>query len=108
LFSIVRSRAVNLQRRVPAGFAQSLWFQCVNAQGPQSALTERIADALARLTAAQAELLALFYLDGLSLEETARVLGLTPQVVGQRLHRARQAMRRVMENQQVLGLEPRS
>jgi DNA-directed RNA polymerase specialized sigma24 family protein len=60
------------------------------------------------LPAAQAELLALFYLDGLSLVETGRVLGLSPQAVGQRLHRARLALRRSLERQPAMGLAPRS
>jgi RNA polymerase sigma-70 factor (ECF subfamily) len=108
LFSIIRSRGVNLQRRLPAGFAASLWFQRVLAQEQPHALAERLALALARLPAAQSELLALFYLDELSLAETGRVLGIAPLAVGQRLHRARQALRRVLENQLELGLAPRS
>ena len=59
-------------------------------------LTEQLALALERLPAAQRELVALFYFEGLSLRETARVLGTTPNAVTQRLHRARTALRGIV------------
>jgi len=56
------------------------------------------AAALARLPQSQQELLSLFYIDGLNLSETGQVLGIRPQVVRQRLYRARQALRRQLES----------
>lgn len=49
--------------------------------------------ALSQLRPAQRELLSLFYLEGLSLEETGQVLGIAPRIVRQRLFRAREALR---------------
>jgi RNA polymerase sigma-70 factor (ECF subfamily) len=106
LFSIIRSCARNLARPALPQFAQTLWFQAVQASGHADLLSEPIAEALAALPPVQCELLALFYLDGLSLEETGRVLGVSPQVVGQRLHRARAALRREFARRHASGLQP--
>jgi RNA polymerase sigma-70 factor (ECF subfamily) len=50
--------------------------------------------ALSQLPLAPRELLSLFYLEGLNLEETGQVLGLAPRIVRQRLFRAREALKR--------------
>lgn len=55
--------------------------------------------ALAMLQPAERELLELFYLEQLSLEETGIALGVSARVVRQRLYRARQNMRRILERQ---------
>lgn len=52
--------------------------------------------ALGRLPGAQRELLTLFYVEGLSLEETGQVTGLSARVVRQRLYRAREGLRRAL------------
>jgi RNA polymerase sigma-70 factor (ECF subfamily) len=55
---------------------------------------ELVLAGLRLLPAAQRELLALFYIEGLSLAELGRVLGLPTVAVRHRLHRAREALRR--------------
>lgn len=67
------------------------------AAGGENPLDETIAAALARLPQPQRELLSLFYLDGLSLSETGQALGIRPQIVRQRLYRARRALRRCLD-----------
>lgn len=57
-------------------------------------LAELILAAMNQLPAAQRELISLFYLDGLNLEETGQVLRISPRIVRQRLFRAREALRR--------------
>lgn len=57
-------------------------------------LSPAVAEALARLPQAQQQLLALFYLEGLSLSETGQALGIGPLAARQRLFRARLALRR--------------
>ena len=64
---------------------------------PEDPLVAHIAETLAQLPAPQRELIGLFYTDGLSLKETGQVLGIRPQVVRQRLYRARQALRRLLD-----------
>jgi RNA polymerase sigma-70 factor (ECF subfamily) len=108
LFSIARSLYINQSRRSPQIPAESLWLHSTQAQEHAHSLSEPIAEALAGLPLPQRELLALFYLDGLTLEECGSVLGAGPQVAAQRLYRARRALRRELEKQRVLGLQPRS
>jgi len=52
---------------------------------------------LARIRPAQARLLEAFHLDGLSVEEVAREMGLSPRAVEGRLRRARQKLRKQLE-----------
>ena len=73
---------------------------------PENPLAEPIAEALARLPHAQREILSLFYLDGLNLEETGWVLGITPQVASQRLYRARRSLRRLLPEPRRQGILP--
>jgi RNA polymerase sigma-70 factor, ECF subfamily len=54
-------------------------------------------EALHRLPAGPRELLSLFYLHGLTAEETARALGLAPRAVRMRLLRARRLLRDALE-----------
>ncbi len=56
-----------------------------------------LADALARLPQALREVLELHYLDGLSLDECARVLACSPAAAKQRLYRGREALRALLE-----------
>jgi len=62
-------------------------------------LAALVADALKHMPEDQREILNLFYLDGLSLVETAEVLGVSSGAVQQRLFRARGALRRVLTRQ---------
>jgi RNA polymerase sigma-70 factor (ECF subfamily) len=106
LISIVRncylSRRASDQRTDKASY----WQWQVQAAALTNPLSEPLAAALAQLPAAQREILSLFYLDGLTLDETGWVLGLSPQVVGQRLYRARKALRRVLRGSSLIGVEP--
>ena len=94
LFAILRAQSINRTRRAPLDLAATWWFQSALARDYQQPLTDPLARALAQLSPEQREVLTLFYLDGLSLAETGRVLRCSAQAVGQRLHRARQALRR--------------
>jgi RNA polymerase sigma factor (sigma-70 family) len=72
-----------------------------NIRATQEPVTELGLDplhvALRRLPATQRELLELYYIDGLSLGETAQVLRCKPNTLKQRLLRARAALRRELE-----------
>lgn len=54
-------------------------------------------EALGRMPQGPRELLSLFYLHGLSMQETAQVLGLRPGAIHMRLARAREDLRRALE-----------
>ena len=60
-------------------------------------LSEALLEGLARLPKAQQQLLILFYLEGLSLNETGQALGIRVHAIRQRLFRARQALRRELQ-----------
>lgn len=96
LISIVRTRHLEKLRRDqsrPQATQELPQLACAG----EDPLCDTVAAALARLPEPQRELLSLFYLDGLSLKETGQVLGIRPQVVRQRLFRARQALRRRLD-----------
>lgn len=103
LLSIIRSQHILVwrkQRRRPAEFElKSL------DHGGQTALAAAspVAEALRQLPCSQREILSLFYIEGLSLKETGRVLGLSARAVKQRLFRARAALRRQLEPQFAVG-----
>lgn len=95
LLSIVRRQFLDRYRR------ERLRPPVQSEQEPQLApedpLVAHIAETLTQLPAPQRELISLFYTDGLSLKETGQVLGIRPQVVRQRLYRARRALRRLLD-----------
>ncbi len=95
LLSIVRRRFLDRYRR------ERSRPPVLSEPEPQPAsedpLAAHIAETLTRLPAPQRELISLFYIDGLSLKETGQVLGIRPQVVRQRLYRARRALRRLLD-----------
>jgi RNA polymerase sigma-70 factor (ECF subfamily) len=62
---------------------------------------EELRQALARLPAAQREVLLLSVVEGFTGEEIARILGIRPKTVWTRLHRARRAMARLLASEEV-------
>ena len=107
LISIIRNCHLSRRHRHHQQNSDSYWLQLVKSSSVENPLSESIAEALTKLPAAQREILSLFYLDGLSLEETGWVLGVAPQVVGQRLYRARRALRKKLGAIHMPGLSPR-
>jgi RNA polymerase sigma-70 factor (ECF subfamily) len=91
LFAIIRRRY--LTRRSRQRPLQAL-DELPALPGPEAdPLQRELLEALARLPEAPRELLSLFYLHGLSMQETAEVLGLAPGAVHMRLARARERLR---------------
>jgi RNA polymerase sigma-70 factor (ECF subfamily) len=105
LLSIVRSCFLNrYAKQSRERQAQSYWHEFCAAHAFEDPLSLELADALARLPETQSELLGLFYLQGLSLEETGQVLGLSAIVVRQRLFRARGALRRLLSDSAAVSI----
>ncbi len=103
LFSIVRTvylDRLRWERSRPQAFAEPPPYLAAQDADP---LSPAVAEALARLPRVQQQLLALFYLEGLSLTETGQALGIRPQAVRQRLFRARNALRRELGQLGVAG-----
>ncbi|MCC7477340.1 RNA polymerase sigma factor [bacterium] len=98
LLSIVRSGFLNRYQRQRREDEQqsSYWYEHALQQQHEDPLALQLADAMARLPQQHCEVLGLFYLDGLSIEETGQVMGLSANVVRQRLFRARAAMRSLL------------
>jgi RNA polymerase sigma-70 factor (ECF subfamily) len=96
LLSIVRTVSIDRRRRERARPPVTPELPTLAAAAADP-LAREVAEALAQLPQPQHELLSLFYLDGLSLEETGQVLGVGPRAVRQRLYRARQALRRRLQ-----------
>jgi RNA polymerase sigma-70 factor (ECF subfamily) len=71
--------------------------------------SELVAWGLRRLPAAQRELLELFYIEGLSLAELGQVLHVPAVAARHRLHRAREALRRLVQRcaAPLAGVQPR-
>lgn len=100
LVSIVRTRFLDWRRRcLASGVNLELDAErCAEeATAIADPLGELVQEALLLLPAAQREIISLFYLDGLSLIETGQVLRIAPRAIRQRLHRARQALRRQLK-----------
>jgi len=66
--------------------------------GEPDPLADQLAEVMLKLPEPQREILSLFYIDGLNLEETGQVLDVDPAAVRQRLYRARQALRRKLDS----------
>ncbi|MDR3360090.1 MAG: sigma-70 family RNA polymerase sigma factor [Bifidobacteriaceae bacterium] len=81
--TLARVLAVELDRAEPPGGG--------------AGLNERLVDALESLPAEQRELLIARYWDGLSADETAALFDLSPGAVRVRWHRARAALKRLLE-----------
>lgn len=99
LLSILRTRFLNrlrTARRRPLVDGEPP-TELAGPDGPVDPQQLEAQAALAQLPAGERELLSLFYLEGLSLEETGLAAGLSAKVVRQRLYRARQSLRRVWE-----------
>jgi len=98
LLSIVRTLHLDRFRRNghPAGWSDGVLenVPATVSGGSEDPRGELMLAALSQLPWAQQELLSLFYLDGLNLNETGQALGLAPRVVRKRLFRARKALRR--------------
>ncbi len=94
LLSIMRTTYLDRLRRkgLPAAELDELTL-CL-PETPADPLAELMLAAMSQLPPAQRELLSLFYIEGLNLEETGQVLQLSPRIVRQRLFRARTALRR--------------
>ena len=105
LMSIVRTQFLMQQRRNTAekftvnDREQDVGSTLVDlAVGPNAdPLADIAAVSLSQLPAEQREILSLFYLDGLNLQEAAEVLGISTGAVRSRLYRARAAMRRELK-----------
>ena len=101
LFSIVRSKFWKARNKRDQ--AAELNTETLHTHRDSSDLETELQAALTKLPQPQQELLGLFYLDGLNLEETGRVLGIPARAVKQRLFRARAALRRDLEPQLLAG-----
>jgi RNA polymerase sigma-70 factor (ECF subfamily) len=92
LLCIMRHQFIRRRRRPSLATCQ--YELPVAAAGDNPAPgTELMVAALNQLPREQAEVLVLFYLEGFTIRETARVLGISPAAARQRLYRARGALR---------------
>lgn len=101
LLSIIRTRYLNqlrMARRRPRVEGEPA-AELRSGAEEQDLLQLEARAALSRIPEPERELLSLFYLEGLSLEATGVVVGLSARVVRQRLYRARQSLRRAWEQQ---------
>jgi RNA polymerase sigma-70 factor (ECF subfamily) len=75
------------------------WPEDVLARMERRELEERVRDAIERLPESFRTVVLLRDIEGLSTEETAMALGIRPEAAKMRLHRARQALRSLLEPQ---------
>jgi RNA polymerase sigma factor (sigma-70 family) len=100
LMSFRRRRIQTVSLDVYGGIAldQALWGESVEETAERSQLRWVIRQAVRKLSDRNREVVALFYFEDFSLEETAAALGLTANTVKGRLHRARQQLRAALEH----------
>jgi RNA polymerase sigma-70 factor, ECF subfamily len=80
--------------------AHASYAQNANDAGSSSgAVFERIQDALAQVSSTDSEILTLFYLDELSLNDIADMLGIPVGTAKSRLHYARARLKAILEEQ---------
>lgn len=102
LFAIARRRAISARQQAPVTAAQLSDTVAAPDPGPLEAL-ERRADqdtlqaALSDLPADQRETLELIFYHGFSGPEAAEILGVAPGTIKSRLHRAKTALRRMLQ-----------
>ncbi len=104
IYLIVRQRALRLlgQQRRTISLEQLQGFEPVDFAGYESTEVGPMLSALGRLKAEYREILQLHYLLELSMKEIAQILDIKLSAAKQRLHRARQAIKRevrVCENE---------
>jgi RNA polymerase sigma-70 factor (ECF subfamily) len=77
----------------------------VSPMEPDAGLRKRIAEALSALSAGQREAFVLIHLEGLTITETAAVLGRAPGTIKSHLHRALRSMRSTLGDLKEAGDE---
>ncbi len=97
LMAVVRTRFISTLRRrkVEAELPDERLAPATDC----SLLSDAVAVALLELPKPQRELLTLFYVEDLQLDEVATVLGASVSIVSQRLFRARRSLRRLLDAQ---------
>ena len=100
LLTIAHHRALNARRRRRLPLADEA--QATDGAGDWEGAAERadLRSALARLPAGQRTALELVFGHGLTMAEVAEVLGVAPGTVKSRLHRAKRALRAILENEE--------
>ncbi|MCB1186172.1 sigma-70 family RNA polymerase sigma factor [bacterium] len=108
LMSIIRRRYIRHWQREQSRPPQADELPDIATDGNVDPFADQVRAALAQLPQPQRELLELYYIEGLDMQECGTVLGIGPRVVKQRLYRARQAMRRLYSPQLERGSDSRS
>jgi RNA polymerase sigma factor (sigma-70 family) len=103
LYTLTRNTASSHLRQRPR-FASDTLDQYENLPADDSSITvfedvEAVHDALRRISSDHCEVLTLFFLEDLSVEEIGHVIGVPQGTVKSRLHYAKRALRKLMENE---------
>ena len=105
LYTITRNTALShLQQRPGVRLASDALDDCEDLPGEDNSTTvledaEAVHNALGRLSSDHREVLTLFFLRDLSIEEIGRVIGVPQGTVKSRLHYAKRALRKLMEKE---------
>ena len=105
LYTLTRNTASShLRQRPGARFASDTLDQYENLPADDSSITvfedvEAVHDALRRISSDHCEVLTLFFLEDLSVEEIGHVIGVPQGTVKSRLHYAKRALRKLMEKE---------
>jgi RNA polymerase sigma-70 factor (ECF subfamily) len=104
LYRVTRNTAMN-HARLQAAYRAGLEERPVPVAFEEESDTfdpedaEQVHAALLRLTLPHREALTLFFLEDLSIEEIADIVGIQPGTVKSRLHYAKQALRKVLQEE---------
>jgi RNA polymerase sigma factor (sigma-70 family) len=105
LYTLTRNTASShIRQRPGARFASDTLDQYENLPADDSSITvfedvEAVHDALRRISSDHCEVLTLFFLEDLSVEEIGHVIGVPQGTVKSRLHYAKRALRKLMEKE---------
>lgn len=99
LCTVTRNKAIDyLRRRVPTTPIDELPLQ---APEPREDLWPQVEALLDELREDYRQLILLKYIEGLSYEQIGRILGMTPSAVGEKLHRVRKMMVKLLKERRV-------
>ena len=105
LYTLTRNTALShIRQRPGARLASDKFDQCEDLSVEDDSATvfediEAVHDALDRISSDHCEVLTLFFLEDLSVEEIGRVIGVPQGTVKSRIHYAKRALRQLMEKE---------
>ena len=99
MFAILRNQYTKLLRKEKkVSNAIQAMSEVATSQNDDDELSDRVNQALARLKESQRLVVLMVSMEGMTVDETAEILGLPRGTVLSRLHRGRESLKRILKN----------